>query len=55
MKMIPNEPENLTRRREKKVLDNMRTEIDLLQLCHENQEKYRGIYDKMTQEINKIT
>ena len=56
MKMIPNEPENLTRRREKHVLDNMRTEIDLLQVRHENQEeKYRGIDDKMTEEINKIT
>lgn len=56
MKAIPNESTNLTKRREKQVLDNLKTEIELLQLRHENQEeKYRGIDDKMKEEISKLT
>ena len=54
MKSIPNEPEALTKRREKQVLDNLRTEIDLLHLRQERQEeKYKGIGDKIKEEIKK--
>ena len=56
MKAIPNESANLTKRREKQVLDNLKTEIELLQLRHENQEeKYQGIDGKMKEEISKLT
>ena len=56
MKAVPNEPENLTKRRERQVLDNLRTETELLQLRHENHEaKYRSIDENMKEEINKIT
>ena len=42
MKNIPNEPENVTKRREKQVLDNFKTEIKLLLLRSESQEtKYK--------------
>ena len=52
MKAIPNESANLTKRREKQVLDNLKTEIELLQLRHENQEeKYQGIDGKIKEEI----
>ena len=52
---IPNESTNLTKRREKQVLDNLKTEIELLQLRHENQEEqYRGIDGKMKEEISKL-
>ena len=48
MKAIPNESTNLIKRREKQVLDNFKTETELLQLRHENQEeKYRGRDGKM--------
>ena len=55
MKAIPNESTNLTKRREKQVLDNLKAEIELLQLRHENQEgKYQGIDEKMKAEISKL-
>ena len=55
MKAIPNESTNLTKGREKQVLDNLKTEIELLQLRHENQEeKCRGIDGKMIEEISKL-
>ena len=46
MKPIANEPEALTKRGEKQVLDNFRTEIDLLHLRQESQEE--NIKGKMT-------
>ena len=56
MKPIANEPEALTKRREKQVLDNFRTEIELLHLRQESQEeKDKGIDDKIAEEINKLT
>ena len=56
MEVIPNEPEKLTKRREKQVPDNLRTEIELPQLRHENQKaKYRSTDKKRKEEINKIT
>ena len=55
MKTIPNESTNLTKRREKQVIDNLKAEIELLQLRHENQEgKYQGIDEKMKAEISKL-
>ncbi|MCG7879610.1 MAG: hypothetical protein N0C90_25255 [Candidatus Thiodiazotropha endolucinida] len=55
MKSIPNEPENLTKRREKQVLDNFRAEIEIIRLRRENQEeKYKAIDNKMKEEISKI-
>ena len=36
MKYIPNEPENLTKRREKQVLDNFKTEVEILNLRQQN-------------------
>ena len=55
MKSIPNEPENLTKRREKQVLDNFKAEIELIRLRRENQEeKYKAIDNKMKEEISKI-
>ena len=55
MKAIPNESTNLTKRREKQVLDNLKVEIELLQLRHENQEgRYQGIDKKMKAEISKL-
>ena len=55
MKTIPNEPENLRKGREKQVMDNLRTEIELLRLRQENQEeKYEAIDNKMKEEIIKI-
>ena len=55
-KAIPNESANLTKRRKKQVLDNLKTEIEILQLRHENQEeKYRVIDGKMKEEISKFT
>ena len=55
MKAIPNEPEALTKRREKQVFDNLKVEIELLNLRKENQEeKYRNIDQKMKEEIQKI-
>ena len=44
MKAILNESTNLTKRKEKQVLDNLKAEIELLQLRHENQEgRYQEI------------
>ena len=55
MREIPNEPENLRKRREKQVLDNFRSEIEILRLRQENQEeKFNAIDNKMKEEINKI-
>ena len=51
MKQILNEPENLTKRREKQVHDDLKTEIELLRLQKENNDEK---YDKMKEEINKI-
>ena len=54
MKNIPNEPENVTKRREKQVLDNFKTENELLLLRSESQEtKYKDIDTKMMTEIEK--
>ena len=56
MKPIANEPEALTKRREKQVLDSSRTEIELLHLRQESQEeKYKGKDDKIAEEINRLT
>ena len=55
MKDIPNESTNFTKRREKQVLDNLKVEIGLLQLRHENQEgRYQEIDEKMEAEISKL-
>ena len=54
MKNIPNEPENVTKRREKQVLDSFKTENELLLLRSESQEtKYKDIDTKMMTEIEK--
>ena len=54
MKDISNEPENVTKRREKQVLDNFKTENELLLLRSENQEtKYKDIDTKMMTEVEK--
>ena len=54
MKNNPNEPENVTKRREKQVLDNFKTENELLLLRSESQEtKYKEIDTKMMTEIEK--
>ena len=56
MKAIPNESTNLTKRREKQVLDNLKAEIELLQLRHENQEgRYQEIDEKKKAEISKLS
>ena len=55
MRAIPNEPENLRKRREKQVLDNFISEIEILRLRQENQEEtFQAIDNKMKEEINKI-
>ena len=55
MKTIPNESPNLTKRREKQILDKLKSEIELLRLRHENQEgRYQGIDEKMKAEISKL-
>ena len=55
MRAIPNEPENLRKRREKQVLDNFRSEIEILRLRQENQEEnFKATDNKMKEEINKI-
>ena len=47
MKAIPNESTNLAKRREKQILDNLKAEIELLQLRYENHEGiYQGIDEK---------
>ena len=54
MKNIANEPENVTKRREKQVLDNFKTENELLLLRSESQEtKYKDIDTKVMTEIEK--
>ena len=54
MKEIPNEPENVTKRQEQQVLDNFKTENELLLLRSESQEtKYKDIDTKMMTEIEK--
>ena len=56
MKEITNEPETQRKRREKQVLDNFATEIELLDLRGESQEaKYQQIDAKMVEEIDKRT
>lgn len=54
MKAIQNEPESITQRREKQVMDNLKTEKELLILRSECQEtKYKEIDTKMISEIEK--
>ena len=46
---IPNEPENVMKRREKQVMDNIQTEKELLLLRSESQEaKFKEVDSKMT-------
>ena len=55
MKYIPNEPENFTKKREKQVLDNFKTEVEILNLRQQNQEeKYQGTDNKMKEELSKL-
>ena len=52
---ISNEPENLTKRREKQVLDNFKTDVEILNLRQQNQEeKCQGIDNKMKDELSKV-
>ncbi|MCU7858048.1 MAG: hypothetical protein KZQ79_20545 [Candidatus Thiodiazotropha sp. (ex Lucinoma borealis)] len=56
MKLIPDEPESQTGRREKQVMDNFNTEIELLDLRAQAHEvKYRNIDKDIVQEIEKRT
>lgn len=55
MKCIRNESEDLTKRREKQVLDNFKTEEEILNLRQQNQEeKHQGIDNKMKEELCKL-
>ena len=52
MKEIPNEPTNVTKRREKQTMDNFQAEKELLLLRSESQEtKYKDLDSKMITEI----
>ena len=54
MKEIPNEPTNVTKRREKQTMDNFQAEKELLLFRSESKEtKYKNLDSKMISEIEK--